>query len=119
MKWIRLAFYMQLLVITSTPCYATNYNLTDLTIKKLRSVGDYQGTTYDNTLELWFTTPLEWPVGSGCTTTYRVFIDKQHTHIISAAYLAFSTGKKVLVNVDNTLPIRAGACEVSFMDVLL
>lgn len=119
MKRIKLAFCVLLFVITATPSYATNYNLTDLTIKKLRAVGDYQGTTYDNTLELWFTTPVEWPVDSGCTTTYRVFIDKQHTHIISAAYLAFSTGKKVLVNVDNTLPIRSGACEVSFMDVLL
>lgn len=88
-----------------------------LRIQKIRAVGDYQGTTYDNTIELWFTTPLGWPAGSACTSTQRVFVDARNKHVVSAAYLALAMGRPVTINVDDTLPVRFGACEVSFLDI--
>jgi hypothetical protein len=33
------------------------------------------------------------------------------------AYLALSSGRKVDIKLDDTLPIRDGACEVSFLDL--
>lgn len=80
-------------------------------------MGDYQGTTYDNTVELWFAAPVVWPSGSNCTATFRVYIDAKNKHVVSAAYLALATGRKVNINVDDTLPNRAGSCEVSYLDI--
>lgn len=113
MKRIILGILLLLPVITQ----AENYKLTELTLSKIRAVGNYEGSEFDNTVELWFTTSLSWPSGSGCTSTFRVYVDSTNSHIISAAYMAFASGKKVSINVDNTLPIRAGACEVSYFDI--
>ncbi|MBY0444262.1 MAG: hypothetical protein K2Q15_03525 [Burkholderiales bacterium] len=101
------------------PNYSNAANLQQygLSIQKIRSVGDYEGQTFDSTIELWFTAPLNWPSGSACTTTFRVFIDAKHKQLISAALLALATGRKVDINVDDSLPIRSGSCEVSFLDV--
>ena len=85
-------------------------------IKKLRAVGDYPTATFDNTLELWFTVPIVWPETVACND-FRVYVDAKHSHIISAAYMAFATGKLVNFHVDDSLPIRAGSCEITFLDV--
>jgi hypothetical protein len=107
---------MGLLIVV--PASATDTEIDGLTLSKIRAVGDYsQGTTYDNTVELWFTTPLAWPAGSACTITYRVEVDANNKHLVAAAYLALATGKKVNINVDDTLPIRNGTCQVSYLDV--
>jgi hypothetical protein len=90
----------------------------NLTISRIRAVGDYTGDVYDNTVELWFTTPLSWPAQSPCTNTSRVYIDKKHQQIVSAAYMAMLAGKKVNINVDPNLPNRMGSCEISFLDVV-
>lgn len=45
-------------------------------------------------------------------------IDKEHHHLISAAYMAFASGKKVNIHVDTDLPIRTGVCEIAFLDVI-
>lgn len=90
----------------------------DLTIRFIRAVGDYQGTTFDGTIELWFTTPLTWPSGAKCTDPSRVMVDAKHKHVIAAAYLAQSTGRRVHVSVDDSLPIRSGSCEAAYIDVL-
>nr|WP_139063219.1 hypothetical protein [Vibrio nigripulchritudo] len=104
-------------MLVSPMCYAENIHLNSLEIKFIRAVGDYSGSTYDNTIELWFTNPLVWP-SSSCTDTRRVYVDSKHQHIISAAYTAFAANKKVNVHVDSTLPKRGGACEVSYLDIL-
>lgn len=96
---------------------ATDRQQTGLTLSKIRAVGDYQGTLFDNTIELWFTTALVWPAGSACTSTIRVIIDAKNKHLVAVAYLALSTGRKVDISLDETLPIRDGACEVSFLDL--
>lgn len=98
---------------------ATDYSQTGLTLVKIRAVGDYQGTAFDNTIELWFSAPPSWPAGSACSsaTAPRVYVDTKNKHLVAAAYLALATGKKIDINVDDTLPIRAGACEVSFLDI--
>lgn len=90
---------------------------TGITIGKLRAVGNYNaGTLYDNTLEVWPNSPL--PTSSICTVTSRFYINSAQTHMISAVLLAFAAGRKISVNLDPTLPVRNGACEASYVDVL-
>jgi hypothetical protein len=97
---------------------ATDYFQANLTISKIRAVGDYQGTKYDNTIEIWFSSLPNWPSGAPCTNALpRVIIDAKNKQLVAAAYLAMATGKKIDINVDDTLPIRDGACEVSYLDV--
>lgn len=97
---------------------AANVEQQNLLVEKVRAVGNYEGTVADNTVELWFSTPLNWPAGSKCTDTRRVYIDASNQHLIAAAYLALTAGKKVAINIDDNLPIRAaGACEISYIDV--
>ncbi|WP_133498434.1 hypothetical protein [Cognatilysobacter terrigena] len=101
--------------LAATVASATEFQ--GLTISKIRAVGDYNGTTFDDTLELWFSAPLAMPAGSPCTTTYRVYANAQKSQLVVASYLALTKGKKVTINVDESLPIRAGACEISYIDV--
>jgi hypothetical protein len=61
---------------------------------------------------------VPYPAGSPCTTNYRVFIDARHYHIVAAAQLALAKGRLVNVALDPALPIRGGACEVVYLDVL-
>ena len=97
------------------PANAANVQYSGLAIAKVRAVGDYQGATYDNTLEVWPVNPLA--ASSNCTSTFRFYIDSKNKHLIAAVYLALSTGKKIDVNLDDSLPIRDGACEASFLDL--
>lgn len=107
-----------LLSISST-AIATDAYFDNLTIKKIRAVGNYiDGTTFDNTIEIWLAAPPSIPAHMGCPAGHLFYIDARNTHLISAAYIAFSAGKKVSVNIDNSLPIRASSCEVSFIDIL-
>lgn len=105
-------------LMLSSGAFALDSMLRDITITQLRAVGDYNGTTFDDTLEIHFNQPVSFESGSRCTATHRVFIDARNRHLVAMAYLAFSSGKRVHINVDDTLPIRAGACQVSFLDVL-
>lgn len=111
-------FLMILLCCFCTNVLATDIGIDNLKIYKIRAVGDYSGNTFDNTIEIWFTTPLTFPAQSLCTVTGRVYVDKNHDHIISAAYMAFAAGKTVNINVDTNLTIRNGSCEISFLDVV-
>jgi hypothetical protein len=106
-----------MLVLTSN-VFALEYDQNNLTISKIRAVGDYAGTTYDGTLEIWFSAPLVWPSQFPCSATHNVIINKNNPHLVSAAYMAFAAGKKVNVHVDTDLPIRGGQCEISFIDVI-
>lgn len=99
---------------TATAGYVT---YSGLTIAKIRAVGDYQGTTFDNTLEVWPTTPLPPTVGSNCTSTFRFYIDAKNKHLVAAIYLALATHSKIDVTLDDALPIRDSACEASYVDV--
>jgi hypothetical protein len=85
-------------------------------LSRVRVVGDYPGTTFDNSVELWFTTPIAWPSTVNCTNTARVYIDAKYTHLVSAAYMALAAGKIVNLHVDDQLTNRAGSCEISFLD---
>ena len=107
-----------LFMAISNSSLAQSYEINNLTIAKLRAVGDYPGSTYDDSLEIWFSTPLVFPAGSPCTDTFRVYVDKKHQHLISAAYMAFASGKKVNIYVYPELPIRGASCEISFIDVV-
>ncbi len=90
----------------------------ELKIKKIRAVGNYNsGETFDDTLELWFTSGLVFSEDVTCTTTFRVYVDAAKNHMVSAAYMAYASGKTVGILVDDTLPKRGGACEISFIDV--
>jgi len=119
MKFINKAlFFIVLSIAVPNKSLAQSYEINNLTITKLRAVGDYPGTIYDNSLEIWFSAPLVFPSGSPCTETFRVYVDKKHQHLVSAAYMAFASSKKVNIYVDPALPIRGAACEISFIDVV-
>lgn len=90
----------------------------NMKINSIRAVGQYADPTYANTLELWFSTTVPDPAGTPCTTNYRVFIDAKNYHIVAAAQLAMAKGRLVNVALDPALPIRGGACEVVYLDVL-
>jgi len=93
--------------------------LPGLKIQSIRAVGQYNPSQqFNDTLEMWFTTPLVFPAGSNCIETRRVIISAKNYHLVAAAYLAFTKGRTVNVAVDDTLPIRAGSCEVTYMDVM-
>lgn len=102
---------------SSFATHATEHTITGLSIRMMRSVGDYSGTTYDNTMEIWLTTPITWPAGSKCLDTTRVVIDAKNKHLIATAMMAFAMNKTININVDDTLPMRGVACEVSFVDI--
>lgn len=112
------AWLLALLIAWGGSANAANIEQNGLTINKIRAVGDYEGTTYDTTVEVWFSTPLTWPSGSPCSNIQRAEINANNKHLVAAAYLALSTGKTVNINVDDTLPLRGGMCEISFLDVL-
>ena len=105
------------LITTACPAYAIDTYVVNIAITRIRTVGDYQGTTFDNTFEIWFDGPVTYATGSKCTSTYRFIVDAKNKHIYASALTALLTGRKVSVNVDDTLPIRDGACEVSFLDI--
>ncbi len=113
-RWLSIVLLLSLISNT----FALENDQSNLTISRVRAVGDYAGDTYDGTIELWFSTSLVWPSQFPCTSTYNVTIDKKHQHLISAAYMAFAAGKKVNIHVDTNLPIRGGSCEISFIDVI-
>ena len=47
------------LLLASFFVQAETNNVKSLTINKIRAVGNYEsGTTYDNTVELWFSEPI-------------------------------------------------------------
>lgn len=106
------------LMFLSSSLLAGTATINGKVLSKVRVVGDYPGSTYDNSVELWFTTPIVWPSGVNCTNTSRVYIDAKHTHIVSAAYMALASGKTVNFYADDQLPNRNGSCEISFLDVL-
>lgn len=118
-KYKALIHYIVICICLSsvTLTTAAEFDLNNLTIKKIRAVGSYSNSIYANTVELWFTIPLTYPNGMRCNETTRVYIDIKHKHIISTAYLAVATGKKVNIHIDDALPIRTGACEISFLDL--
>ncbi|WP_028864981.1 hypothetical protein [Psychromonas aquimarina] len=106
------------ILFLSSPLLAQTAHIENKIIKQVRVIGDYSGTTYDNSVELWFTTPISWPSNINCTNTDRVYIDAKHTHIVSAAYMALASEKTVNFDADDQLPNRSGSCEISFLDVL-
>lgn len=105
------------LTITGNAFAGTAY-IQNKKISKIRAVGDYPATTYDNSVELWFSTPIEWPTTVNCTNTSRVYIDAKYNHLVSAAYMALAAGKTVSVHVDDQLPNRDGSCEISYLDII-
>lgn len=111
-------YLLLLFFIFSSETHATAFNISGLTIDFIRSVGNYyQSTTFDNTVELWFTSELNFPSSLSCTENRRIYIDASYSHLVSAAYMAFLSGKTVDVQLDDSLPIRNGTCEISYIDV--
>lgn len=117
-KKSKVVSFCLLFMVTSPQAFSAAKQTNNLEIQKIRAVGNYNaGTTYDNSIELWFSSAVEIS-GTNCTIGYRVYVDAKYTHIISAAYMAFASGKKVNIQVDDLLPIRNGSCEISYLDVL-
>lgn len=107
-----------LLLMFSNFAFSEGVHIEGLTISKIRAVGDYPGDTYDDSVELWFTTALSWPSTVDCTAIFRVYIDAEKSHLVSAAYAAHMAGKKVNIYAEDTLPIRNGSCEISYLDIM-
>lgn len=115
MRYKNLLFVLSL--VSSSICAGTT-GINGKVLGKIRAVGDFPGSTYDNSIELWFTTSITWPTGINCTNTSRVYVDAKHTHLVSAAYMALASGKTVNFLADDQLPNRSGSCEISYLDVL-
>lgn len=116
---IKSLFLSLILVMFGSHARASDIYIGDLTISKIRAVGEYYSPAFSNTIEIWFSSPLIFPSGAKCApNSYRVHVDIKHKHIIASAYLAFATGKKININVDDQLPIRGGGCELSYLDIL-
>lgn len=98
--------------------HAADYELGGYTIQRIRAVGQYQDSQFSDTIEVWFTTPIAYPAGTKCATTSRVYIDARHYQVVAAAYLAFSKGRTVNFAISEALPVRAGACEITYLDIL-
>lgn len=98
---------------------ASTQKIDGLTIKSIRAVGNYHNAdTFDDTVELWFSSSLNWSDDVSCSADYRVYIDADNAHMVSAAYMAFASDKKVSIFVDDSLPVRYGSCEISYLDVI-
>ncbi|WP_323141136.1 hypothetical protein [Massilia phyllosphaerae] len=97
--------------------FCADFQIDGLKIKFIRYVGAYSDPQFNDTIELWFTTPLTFPASSSCTATYRVYIDAKHRHLVAGAQLALALDRPVNIVVDNNLPIRSGSCEVVYFDV--
>lgn len=110
--------WLLLLLGVATGAVAAEYRLNGVEIARIRVVGDYPHDEYDQTIELWFKTPLNWPAGSACPNTQLVYVDARHQHMISAAYMAFASSSTLDIVAETTLPIRNGACELSYFDVV-
>lgn len=110
--------FLLLLIVFSVSAQAGTAEIKGKKLSKIRVVGDYPGTTYDDSIELWFTTPIVWPSTVNCTNTSRVYISAEKQHLVSAAYMALAAGKTVNFFVDDQLTNRSGSCEISFLDVL-
>lgn len=109
-----------LILTTSCSLLAATQLIEKLKISKIRSVGNYHvDDTFDSTIELWFTKELNFTSALSCTQNFRVYVDTQHTHVVSAAYMALLSGKEVAIHIDDNLPKRSGSCEISYLDVLM
>jgi len=116
-RWLALLVF----AATAVSAQAAPAEWDGLSILKIRAVGDYGGadTTYDNTIEVWLASPPALPAGVSCSVNLRVYVNANNKHLVAAAYLALATGKKINLNLDDTsLPIRSGACEASFIDIV-
>lgn len=111
-------FSLAIFLSFATNSEAAAFQLNTLKIQFIRAVGQYWDPTYSSTIELWFTAPLQFSSGSSCTDTRRVYISSKNSHLVAAAYMAYSTGKTVNVALDESLPNRGGACEVTYLDVM-
>lgn len=93
--------------------------ISGLHIKSIRSVGQYNPSQqFNEVVELWFTEPLVFPINSLCKDSRRLIVNSKYYHLVIAAHLAFSKGRTINVAIDETLPVRDGACEISYFDVL-
>jgi hypothetical protein len=107
------------LISCCLPAQAAEIHVENVTISRIRSVGDFSAPMYANAIEIWFVAPVNLPAGMGCPAlAYRVAVDAKHKHLIAAVYLAFSMGKKININFDDRLPIRGDMCEASYVDVV-
>jgi hypothetical protein len=107
-----------LVVLASASATSATQKIENLSIKSIRVVGDYhKAEVFDDTIELWFTTSLAWSANMSCTVNYRVYIDASKSHLVSAAYMALATDKKVSIFADDSLPMRYGSCEISYLDI--
>jgi hypothetical protein len=118
MKILRTGAVTVAMALISMPAIADEYQINGLAISFVRVVGPYQDATYRDTVELHFTAPLVFPAGVPCTDTSRVYIDAKNYHLVAAAYAAYLKPRRINISVNNSLPLRGGACEISFLDIL-
>lgn len=107
-----------ILILTLFIQLAHAQEVTNLKIVKIRVIGSYPSPNLENTLELWFSTPIPWGSGSKCIDTRRVYVDAKQKHIVAAAYLAVASKKLVNIYAASNLPIRNGVCEIAYLDII-
>ena len=93
---------------------------TNVTINAIRPVSaSNHNEKHKNTVELHHS-ERNYCSLSDCAPAnrYRVIIDANDTHVVSAAYMAFVAGKKVNITIDTGLGNRSGICVISYLTVL-
>ncbi len=105
-------------IVTASDSYAARCKEDDISISMVRAVGDYPSSTaHASTVEIW-TGNRPWCNLVACTSKNRAVVDSKHAHVISAAYMAFASGKKVNITIDDALTTRNGICEITHIDVV-
>jgi hypothetical protein len=104
-------------LLSTDSALSAEFPIKGLKIASIRYVGTYADPQFRDTVELWFTTPLTFPTNSLCTASQRVYISASHRHLVVGAQLALALDRPINITVYDTLPIRAGACEIVHFDV--
>jgi hypothetical protein len=106
------------LVLSAACANAENFMINSAQLRMIRAVGNYTSPAYADTIELWFASTSVKEVVPACYGAHnRVYVSAKNKHLVSLAYMAFAMGKSINVNVDTSLPLRDGYCEVTFLDI--
>ncbi|KZN68810.1 hypothetical protein N478_14195 [Pseudoalteromonas luteoviolacea S4060-1] len=110
---------MCLIAIYCSPALSATCEETNVKITSIRAVSEqFPQAPHKNTVELHHEM-RDYCSLDACSTAnrYRVAIDGADNHIISAAYMAFASGKPVNIFVDTNLGTRSGICVVSYLTI--
>jgi len=83
--FFRLSLLSAILLLFGSYATAADYTLNELTVVRIRAVGDCQAAEIsDNTVELWFSESISGRAGPNCLDGRRVFVNARHYQMVMA-----------------------------------